>query len=171
MGHTTLNRIKDGVGFAYYYAVPVFDMGLVIEPARDGTGIAHLVGRVTVLYPGTTCLVCRDVTDPEEAREELMKRQYPGKYARLKAEGYVRGAGNPRPAVVTFTTGTAVIAVNECLDRLTGYRNEPRDHRIHDFLDESDLVLAPSSNPNCKFCGTQQHAGNGDARTFLERGK
>lgn len=165
-GRLLLNR------FAYYYCTPVIDLGLVAEPTKeDGkTGLSHLDGRVTTLYPGATCLVCRNVPDSEAAAEELLKRKEPGRYTRLKAEGYIRGGGNPRPAVVTFTTGTAVMAVNEMLHRLAAYKVRSGDHRIHDFLDETDLNLAPMQNANCKFCGTQAFASKGDSLRFLDRG-
>jgi molybdopterin/thiamine biosynthesis adenylyltransferase/proteasome lid subunit RPN8/RPN11 len=166
-GRLFLNRL------AYYYNVPTIDVGLMIEPSKDELtpSLKHLIGRITTLYPGATCLACRGVADSNEARDELLKRNEPGRYARLKAEGYVRGSGNPRPAVVTFTTATAAMAVNELIHRLNGFHAISGDHRLHDFLEESDMVLAPKSCPGCKFCDTMQYAGMGDTESFLDRSK
>lgn len=165
-GRLMLNRL------AYYYSIPTIDIGLTIEPSTSDVdhSLRHLVGRVTVLFPGTTCLVCRGVTNSDAARDELLRRREPGRYARLKAEGYVIGAGNPSPAVVTFTTTTAATAANEMIHRLSGFRSTSGDHRIHDFLEESDLVLASKSRSGCKFCDAMVYAGLGDTETFLDRG-
>ena len=53
-GRLLLNRL------AYFYLIPVIDMGLAIDPAPDGNGLRDLSGRVTVLTPGAPCLVSRD---------------------------------------------------------------------------------------------------------------
>jgi proteasome lid subunit RPN8/RPN11 len=163
-GRLFLNRL------AYYYCIPVIDMGLLIEVAENnGTPkLKHLTGRVTTLAPGTSCIACRGVTDAEIAREEVLRRKEPGNYAKLKAEAYVRGEGNPSPAVVTFTTATATMAVNEMLHRLNHFRILSSDHRLHDFLDGSEIALASSHRAGCKFCDTMQYCGRGDTPSFLD---
>lgn len=54
----------------------------------------------------------------------MLRREAPEDYERQKREAYVRGGQNPAPAVVTFTTETAALAVNELLQGLTDYRGE-----------------------------------------------
>jgi molybdopterin/thiamine biosynthesis adenylyltransferase len=115
-GRLLLNR------FAYFYLIPVVDMGLAIAPRFDG-GLQDLTGRVTVLVPGAPCLLCRGVVDPILARDEDLRRQHPEEYERRKREAYVLGAGNPAPAVVTFATATACLAVDEMLQALTCFRD------------------------------------------------
>ena len=116
-GRLFLNR------FAYYYLVPVIDIGLAID-VDDGVppSVKALDGRVTVVAPAHTCLRCRGVINPEIARGEAMKRATPEEYEQRKAEAYVTGEGNPAPAVVTFTTELACMGVNELLHRLQGFR-------------------------------------------------
>lgn len=163
-GRIFLNRL------AYHYALPVIDMGLIIKV--DDTEVPqprlrHLNARVTMLAPGTTCIGCRNVIDPDAAREELIRRSHPGKYARLKAEGYVRGEGNPRPAVVTFTTEVAAMAVNELLQRLGNFRGVSRDHRLRDFLTDEELSLGSQTRPGCRFCDRQRYSGMADTTSFI----
>ncbi len=67
-GRLMLNR------FAYYYATPVFDMGLAIEVSQGETpNFQALDGRVTVLAPapGHACLLCREVINPVKKHKKL----------------------------------------------------------------------------------------------------
>ena len=75
-----------------------------------------------MLGPGAPCLLCRQVIDAVTARDESLRRRHPEEYERRKREGYIRGGGEPAPAVVTFTTATACIAVDELLQALTQFR-------------------------------------------------
>lgn len=165
-GRLLLNR------FAYYYLVPVIDMGLAIEVTKDDVPtIQALDGRVTVLYPSNTCLLCRGIVDTELARIEALRRTNPQEYERQKQEAYVRGEGEPNPAVVTFTTEVASMAVNELIHRLQGFRGPAGEtaqrnrlfHRMHDLRPGDD----PS--PNCQICGTPRAWGRGDIEPFLDR--
>jgi hypothetical protein len=73
-----------------------------------------------VLTPRASCLFCRGIVDPVTARDEDLGRRNPEEYKRRKREAYIRGGGNPSPAVVTFTTATAsmsflVVRLPRCL--------------------------------------------------------
>src|SRR6185369_8360622 len=110
-GRAMLNRL------AYYYGIPVIDVGLRMAAAREGHDIN---GRVTTLSPGRPCLLCSGVINPRRAAEEALERADPEEFSKRKAEAYVIGAGDPAPAVVTFTTEMACVAVNEMVDAITG---------------------------------------------------
>ena len=99
-----------------------------------------------------------------------MKRERPEQYERRKAEAYVIGAGIPNPAVVTFTTEVATMAVNEFLARIHAYRGEPaaanivrQFHRMADFR--------PGAKPvaGCRMCDRDTYWGRGDMDRFLDR--
>jgi molybdopterin/thiamine biosynthesis adenylyltransferase len=163
-GRLMLNR------FSYFYLIPVIDMGLAIDPNPVG-GLRDLSGRVTVLVPGAPCLLCRGVVDPALARDEDLERSHPEEYERRKREAYVRGGGDPAPAVVTFTTATACLAVDELLQGLTCFR-DPGGwvwHRVRRF----DLLLdrrpGAQQNPHCPICVDQGYWGRGDIDPFLDR--
>jgi len=163
-GRLFLNR------FAYFYLIPVIDMGIAIQ-TRDGGGFNELSGRVTILAPGAPCLLCRGTIDPITARDEDLRRRQPDEYERRKLEAYVRGGGNPSPAVVTFTTETAIMAINEMLQGLTGYRGGDGWYwnrtRRFDLL--SDHRPGAIQNPDCPICSDTGYWGRGDIEPFLDR--
>lgn len=66
------------------------------------------------------------IVDPALARDEDLKHRHPAEYDRRKHEAYGRGAGNSAPAVVTATTATACMAVDELLQVLVNFRGPER---------------------------------------------
>ncbi len=164
-GRLLLNRL------AYFYLIPVIDMGLAIDPRPDGYGLRDLTGRVTVLFPEAPCLLCRGVVDPVVARDEEMRRQSPEEYERRKREAYVHGGGDPAPAVVTFTTATACLAIDELLQALTGFRFPEgwvwQRTRRFDLL--TDRRPGADSKPNCPVCSSRDYWGRSDIEPFLDR--
>ncbi|MDJ0799088.1 MAG: ThiF family adenylyltransferase [Calothrix sp. MO_167.B12] len=167
-GRLMLNR------FAYYYATPIFDMGLAVEISHKETAeIKALDGRITVLVPapGHACLLCREVINPVIARDETLKRSNPTEYERQKAEAYVIGEGNPSPAVVLFTTEVAIMAMEELVHRLQGFRGEDgmAAHRVRKFHLTTDRKPAAIYNLNCPVCGNTgaEWWGRGDVIPFL----
>ncbi|WP_422057886.1 HesA/MoeB/ThiF family protein [Sphingomonas sp.] len=162
-GRLLLNR------FAYFYLVPVIDMGLAIRPAEDSR-IAELGGRVTVLAPSGQCLICRRVIDAETARDEALKRASPEEFERRKREAYVRGGGEPAPAVVTFTTATACMAVDELIQGLTDFRGSGwRWHGVRRFDLLADRRPGAEQDDHCPVCSDMDYWGRGDMQPFLDR--
>lgn len=164
-GRLLLNRL------AYFYLIPVIDMGLAIEPEPDGGGVRELSGRSTVLAPGGACLLCRQIVDPVAARDEDLKRRNPTEYERRKREAYVRGGDNPAPAVVTFTTATACMAVDELLQGLTNFRSGEgwAWQRVRRFDLMRDRLPGAIVNEDCPICVDQAYWGLGDIDPFLDR--
>lgn len=163
-GRLFINRL------AYFYLIPVIDIGLAIQ-AEDGQPprLNCLDGRVTVLTPGGVCLLCRDVIIPSVAASEALRRADPQEYERRKAEAYVVGEGNPSPAVVTFTTELACMAVNELLHRLQGFRGADgsASNRVRKFHLVEDRRPGHKSRPHCPICASNSFWGRGDMNPFL----
>lgn len=165
-GRLFLNRL------AYYYLIPVIDMGLSIEVDHaEPPTVKALDGRVTVLVPPDTCLICRSIINPEIARAEAMKRTSPEEYEQRKAEGYLAGEGNPAPAVVTFTTELACMAVNEMIHRLQGFRGEEgaAPNKVRKFHLGEDRRPGHKPLPACPICASGAIWGKGDVDPFLGR--
>lgn len=163
-GRLLLNRI------AYFYATPVIDMGLAIDP-KPGGGMRDMSGRISVVLPGAPCLICRGIVDPVQAREDDLQRRNPEEFAQRQREGYVRGVAVPAPAVITFTTETACMAINELLQGLTGFRGPEgwvwqRRRRFDTCEDRRPGDLA---NPECPLCSRSDTWGRGDVEPFLDR--
>jgi hypothetical protein len=164
-GRLLLNRL------AYFYLIPVIDMGLAIDPQPNGGGVRELSGRSTVLAPGGSCLLCRQIVDPVLARDEDLKRRNPQEYERRKREAYVRGGGNPAPAVVTFTTATACMAIDELLQGLTNFRGGDgwAWQRVRRFDLVRDRSPGALTNEDCPICVDSAYWGLGDVEPFLDR--
>lgn len=160
-GRVFLNR------FSYFYNIPFVDMGIAIDPERIREGfIRSADARVTVLYPGSPCLVCRRVVNLIKARDEQLFRDDPNEYERRRAVGYVSGQDVPNPAVITLTTAVACMAVDELTARMTGYR-ETIDNRVRKYRLNRDT--RPGAHAGCGVCGSPDYWGRGDMTPFMDR--
>ena len=161
-GRAFLNRL------AYFYGIPLIDVGLSMRAATEGSR-PDITGRVSTHLAGHTCMMCSGLVDPRLAAEQSLARNDPAEYARRKAEAYVVGSGDPAPAVVTFTTEAASMAVNELINALTGYRDADgmAPMSIRKFHDMKDLSLRPPPKDECPSCNGERW-GRGDVEPFLE---
>jgi molybdopterin/thiamine biosynthesis adenylyltransferase/proteasome lid subunit RPN8/RPN11 len=161
-GRMFLNR------FARFYGIPVIDVGLAMQRRSDTA--CDLFARVSTLVPGHPCLLCGGYIDPRRAREETFKRADPAGFEQLKAEAYVLGEGNPSPAVVTFTTEAAAMAVNEWLTGIAGFAGQggmlpTRMRRFHARDERRPLVV---SRGDCPCCVLPETLGRADMKPFLD---
>ena len=159
-GRLVLSRL------CYWFLTPVIDMGVLLS-SNPGNTLEGIDGRVTVLTPGSACLLCRGRVDLARAAAETRASEEQG---RLEAEGYAPALGAIEPAVVTFTTMTAAIAVSEMLERLVGYGGSPRPSevllRAHD-REMSTNVATPAPGHYCHPVAGK--LGRGRTEPFLEQ--
>lgn len=161
-GRLTLNR------FAHFYGIPLIDVGLRMRSAKSGVDY-DMTGRVTTIRPGNPCLMCLGVVNVQRAAAEGLRRNDPAEFERRKAEAYVDGGGDPAPAVVTFTTSIACVAVDELIQGLTGFRGDGgmTHNRIRRFDRVEDRSMTCRPVPTCPVCGTEANWGRGDVNPFL----
>lgn len=159
-GRLVLSRLST------YFLVPIFDCGIVISSDDQGQ-ITGIDGRVTTLVPGQACLVCRGRIDLSRAAAELLT---PEERRRREDEGYAPALGRVEPAVVSYTTIVAAVAVSELLERLIGYGPEPRPSEIlfrcHDREISTNLA-APRAGHYCHEGSLKR--GLGMTSPFLEQ--
>jgi len=165
LGRNTLNRL------AHFYLTPVIDLGLLIDPRPDH-GYDAFDGRATVVQPGYPCQICRGLINPDIMLAEALRRQDPDVYEQRQRAGYVIGAPDPSPVVVTFTTEVAAMGVNELFQRMNAFRGEhgsasERIRRFHQVKDP-DLLPAGKRRPGCKLCDRRMYDGRGDMTPFLD---
>lgn len=164
-GRIFLNRL------AHFYLIPVFDMGIMIDPDESNPKLLRSIhGRVTVIQSEKICLLCRGIVDPYLAAEEDLKRSDPKGYFRRKDEGYVQGVDNPSPAVITFTSEISSVAVNELINRLTGYKKIGAQSSIMRFFDKGvDRKPGAKRREGCPICDSVEYWGKGDIRPFMDQ--
>jgi proteasome lid subunit RPN8/RPN11 len=156
-GRAVLSRL------AYYYLIPVIDMGVVID-TDDQDRVREIIGRITTVMPGTACLLCRNVIDRDHMRWEQLDAS---QREHLVGDGYAPPLGDPDPSVVSYTTLTSGQGVSELLDRLFLLGEE----NVSSELLLRVLARAISKNtirpePSC-YCGDQWYWGLGDRPDFL----
>ena len=165
LGRLILNRL------AYFYLLPVIDTGLSVGESLPGRP-AQVSGRVTVLRPHTTCLLCRGVVNPQRARDQGLRYKRPDEYERQVKEGYITDSNTPTPVLGSFTTETATAAINEFLAGVAGLRGRKgwaSERTIRYDLDRSRPTGCPPRE-NCPVCVDVDNWGIGDIQPFLDLG-
>ncbi len=150
---------------ATHMLVPVIDCGVLLASSEDGE-LRGIYGRVTTMVPGAACLLCRGRIDRSRASAELMVTE---EQERLAGEGYAPALNGIEPAVVTFTTSVAAMAVSELLERFVHYGTSPVPSelliRLHD-REISTNTVAPTPRHFCDLGSGK--IGLGIADPFLE---
>ncbi len=151
------------VQVALQYLIPVFDLGVKIDAPEQV--IRGIDGRVTTLLPGEACLFCRERISSDAIRLESLS---PEERQLLVDEHYAPQLETENPAVITFTTAVAALAVSEFLHRLTGFMGEGRQSsEVLMFFHESMVrTNRTPSKPDC-ICTKTELWGVGDRRDFL----
>lgn len=159
-GRLVLSRLSS------YLLTPIIDMGVLLCSDTDGT-ISDINGRITVLSPGSACLVCRDRIDLQRAATELMT---PQERRRLQSEGYAPMLFNTEPAVVSFTTAVAAASIAEMLERFIGYGPEPRPTEMLLRFHEREISTNSRSPRDRHYCHMEANKwGWGAGTPFLEQ--
>lgn len=162
-GRIFINRL------AYFYGIPLIDVGLRMVAASETHG-NDLNGRVTTALPGRPCLICSGVVNAARANEEDLERTRPEEFQKRKDEAYVIGGGDPAPAVVTFTTEMAAMAVNEMIASLTGFHGMEGmiPNRVRRWHARDDRFTAHARRDGCPVCNSEWSRGAGDVVPFLD---
>jgi proteasome lid subunit RPN8/RPN11 len=159
-GRIVLSRLST------YFIIPVIDCGVLLASDANGQ-LTDINGRVTTMVPGAGCMICRGRVDLIRARTESLT---PDERVRLENEGYAPTLGRAEPAVVTFTTSVAALAVTEMLERLIGFGYEPRPTELLIRFHEREISTNLAEPVGRHFCNPQQgKIGKGMTEPFLEQ--
>ena len=147
-------HITDLVAAAFL--MPLFDVGVVI-PVRTtalGFAIADAVGRIDYVQPGGATLGDRKVYTPETLRAEYLRWVAPDAHTQELEAGYIKGAIEEAPAVITLNMRAASACMNEFILRAYPFRLEPnRDYARtlfslaaadEDHMSENDFEVGPN---------------------------
>jgi molybdopterin/thiamine biosynthesis adenylyltransferase len=151
--------------YSTYILTPVIDVGVLLSSGPSGE-LLGIDGRITILSPGSPCLICRNRIDLARAAAEL---HTPEERKRLIDEGYAPALERVEPAVVAFTTSVAAAAVAELLERLIGYGPQPRPNEILLRLHEREISTNAASSREGHYCHHDAGKwGYGPGEPFLE---
>lgn len=154
---------------ATYYTLPYFDIGVRLDAVPDGPDrgrIREVCGSVNYLQPGGSSLMSRGLFTMDQVRAAGLLRTDPKAHARQVADGYIKGAKNHRPAVISVNMFAAALAVNELLARLHPYREEANDNHARTIFSLASMELLSETDGNsCKMLAGR--VGIGDVRPLL----
>ena len=106
---------------------PLFDVGVTI-PTRStpdgGKAIADVCARVDYVRPGGPTLGDRGVYTQASLRAEHLRRTDPDKYRDELDQGYIKGAVDEAPSVITLNMRAAADLVMEFLARAYPFRHD-----------------------------------------------
>lgn len=148
---------------ALKYSLPVIDLGVLIDSQDQRIHGVH--GRVTTLLPGEACLYCRGRITSEAMRIEALSSEERVQQIR---EGYAPEIDAPAPAVISFTSAVASLAVSEFLHRLTGFMGTERvSSEVIIAFDQSRIrTNRVASREECQ-CSDDTAWGRGDESPYL----
>lgn len=159
-GRLVLSRL------ATYMETPVIDSGVLLSSSCDGQ-LEGIHGRVTMLAPGSACLVCRGRIDLRRAAAEMLT---PDEHRRLADEGYAPALINIEPAVVAYTTQVAAAAVGELLERFVHFGPEPAPSELLMRIHERELSTNNADPKEHHYCHPKSRKiGLGVTVPFLEQ--
>ncbi|MCY4304578.1 MAG: ThiF family adenylyltransferase, partial [Aestuariivita sp.] len=103
------------------YFIPYFDVGVYLESdGKGGISQANAVSRY--IHPDSCSLLNRGVYTSEQVTAERLKRDNVEYYEKQIQEGYVKGAEEDQPAVMSVNMQAACLAFNDFLARLHSFR-------------------------------------------------
>lgn len=159
-GRHLLNRL------ATFYLMPYFDVGVRLDADGHG-GIDSVAGAVHYIQPGKSSLLSRGVYSLKQVEAEEMKRTNPDLYQAQRAQGYLRGVNEDRPAVISVNMLLAALTVNEFLARLHPFRNQPNGSFAYVPANLCEMSVLPE--PEGEVCSLlKRHLGKGDATPLLD---
>ncbi len=139
------------------FLMPLFDVGVSVPTRRTegGIAIADAVGRLDYVQPGGATLGDRGVYSPDTLRSEYLRKAAPAAFADELAAGYIKGAIEEAPSVITLNMRAASACMNEFILRAYPFRIDPnRDYaRIRfslaigteDHFSEDSFAVRPNA--------------------------
>lgn len=143
---------------AVQYLVPVVDMGVEVQPSTD---VLRAGGGVRVLLPGSWCLHCAATINYHLVREECLS---PAQRAVEDRRGYLRGADEPAPSVISLNGVVASLAVLELCHLVTGFLGQGSTRLLYRGESRQMSTATVQRDQACYVCGCDGVLALGDAR-------
>jgi molybdopterin/thiamine biosynthesis adenylyltransferase len=163
-----LGCTDDHAGRAVLTRMPLSLLQLLIDcgvklDSRDGT-LKGIYGRVSIVAPGDPCLVCHGDVDPDRLRDEMLA---PDELAVRQGQGYAAELDEADPAVITYTTMTSSLALNEMLGRVFGFTESEVNHLLV-LAHDRRISRQRRDKLGEHRCGDASKSASGLATPFLD---
>lgn len=134
------------------FLIPLFDIGVVI-PTKQSAGrmcIIEAYGRIDYVQPGRASLLDRNVYTPASLEAEYLKLVAPSELQQRIEAGYLPGANEEAPAVITLNMRAASVCLSEFINRAYPFGEPNRKFarvsfsigdREHDFDHEETFTV------------------------------
>lgn len=145
---------------AVQYAIPLVDMGFLIDVNTDAHQVISAVGEVRIVVPGGYCLSCTGVLDADRIRAEKASPE-----ERAAFPGYFSGLDVHEPSVITVNSVIASLAVTVGIDmfiptmRSTGALDSYRYNALKGLVSHA----GKRQGMQCGVCGSDGIGAFGDA--------
>ena len=156
---------------AAYYSIPYFDIGvrLLADESKGelSIGISEICGTINYLRPGRSSLLSRGLFSLKDVANASLERNDPAAFEQQVNDGYIVGAPNNRPAVISVNMFASSLAVNEFLARLHPYREEYNLHyaAVEFSLASMEIFYDPETGLCDRF---SNKVGVGDTKPLLD---
>lgn len=156
---------------ATFYTQPYFDIGVRLDTVRDSPEkgkIREVCGTVNYLQPGRSSLMSRGLFTMKQVAAAGLRRHDLSAHERQVKDGYITGAENHRPAVISVNMYASSLAVNDFLARLHPYREEPNsEYAAIEFSLASMELMPDPEEGQCDILA--RHVGKGDVTPLLRQ--
>jgi hypothetical protein len=150
-----------------FYLIPYFDLG--VRLGADGAGgIEHIVASVNYIQPGCSTLLSRGLYTADRLFADGLLRQDPEEFAKREKLGYVRNANVDRPAVISINMQISSMGINELLNRIHPFKDEPARFYARIMMDYCAGYIENTSEDFFKQDSqAQKWVGRGNCKPFL----
>jgi len=148
------------------YLIPYFDLGVAVKGDKKQNGsLRQALARCHYIQPDKSCLLDREAFSSERLRDENFRRDDPDFYKKLKELGYTNERDDTQ-AVMVLTMEAAIMAMDDLMARIHGYRIEPNkefdeqersfthnyyQHRTHSIKNSALRLFLATGDKHTKF--------------------
>lgn len=146
----------------YQYYVPAIDMGVSIT-SKNGT-VTDVAGRVQMLAPSLSCLICTSILDSEEIRRDFLPEEH------SMRDQYIIGGTEPQPSVMSLNSTMGSLAITMFLAAVAGVPSKSR-FQIYNGVAGTVRSAVGITEPQCVVCSKWGGLGRGDEWPLPSRKK
>lgn len=150
-----------------FYLIPYFDLGVRLDADGSG-GIKSIVASVNYIQPGKSSLFSRGLYTHKRLFDDGLKRQNPEEFADREKSGYVHNANVNSPAVISINMQISSMAINELLNRIHPFKDEPAENYARVMMDFCGSCIENTlENDFAQDDVAIKWTGRGDCQPFL----